>query len=140
MKFLGASPLADARLSFHSSEVFLQKASNNNAPRGGVLNPSYAIKGDQIYQKWNILFAFSVGISILLMKGCLDKIFKQRMGIHGAGFEFRMELTPEKPGMLFIFYNFNEIFFRGKTGKNQTALFQRFFICVIEFISVPMSF
>jgi hypothetical protein len=44
IKILGASPLAYAPLSFHSSEVFLQRVSNNNAPRGGVLNPSYAIR------------------------------------------------------------------------------------------------
>ncbi|OEU49333.1 MAG: hypothetical protein BA866_02185 [Desulfobulbaceae bacterium S5133MH15] len=39
IKILGASPLANARLPFHSSEVFLQRVSNINAPRGGVLNP-----------------------------------------------------------------------------------------------------
>ena len=69
-----------------------------------------------------------------------DKIPEQRVGIHGPGFEFRMKLAAEKPGMIFDFNNLHQILFWREPGKTKAFLFQRFQIRIVEFIPVPVPF
>src|SRR3989304_2975122 len=55
-------------------------------------------------------------------------------------FEFRVELSSEKPWMIFDFYYLNEIFLRIQAAYDHSCLYEIIPVEIIEFISVTMAF
>ena len=65
---------------------------------------------------------------------------EQRMCRIGTGFEFRMELHPDKERMFGKFHRLYESAVGRSSADLHTALFENFAVIVIEFVSVPMPF
>src|SRR6056297_812389 len=59
---------------------------------------------------------------------------------HGSRLELGVELTPQKPGMILEFNNFDQVGFRIDSRADQPALFKLFQIAVVKFKAVAMAF
>jgi hypothetical protein len=80
---------------------------------------------------------FSEGLPIL--QGRLDKAFKERMTIHWARFEFRMELAAQEPGMIFDLDNLDEPAVGRDPAQHHALGGKAFAIVVVEFITMPVA-
>jgi hypothetical protein len=72
-------------------------------------------------------------------EGGADKGGEQRMGIHGSGFEFGMELTPDKVRVVWNFYHLHQAFVWADARQNHAALGEGFAVLVVHFVAVAMS-
>ena len=75
-----------------------------------------------------------------IIESGFDKIPEKRMRIHWTGFEFRMKLTSQKPGMLLQLNDFDQIAMRGDTADLETFFLQAGLKLVVEFVAVTVAF
>ena len=68
-----------------------------------------------------------------------DKALKQRMGDVGLGLEFRMELTADKPRMVFDLDDLHQIPLGIKPRDHQPFLRQLLTIRIVKFITMAMA-
>lgn len=69
-----------------------------------------------------------------------DEGLEQRMGVHGVGFEFGVELTADKPGMIRNLHHFHQRTVGGCAAEDHAVLGQNVLVGVVEFVSVAMAF
>ena len=60
------------------------------------------------------------------------------MRFHRPGFEFRVKLTSQKPGMITNFDDLNQLAIGRDTAETQTGLLQLFFKFIVKLITVAM--
>ena len=75
-----------------------------------------------------------------MLFGCRDKFTEKRMRVHGAGFEFRVELAAQKPGMVGQFHYLHKVSVRRGAAENHAFFRQSFLKFIIEFIAVAVAF
>ena len=69
-----------------------------------------------------------------------DEVSEQRVGLCRSGFELRMKLDPDKPGVVLELDDFNQISVRVNSGGNQSAVFKIGAVSIVEFIAMTGSF
>src|SRR5205823_14866563 len=57
---------------------------------------------------------------LTVLRRSFDESFEQWMAIHRAGFELRMELASEKPGMIFKLDDLNQVSIRRYAARNHS--------------------
>lgn len=62
------------------------------------------------------------------------------MGFERLGFEFRVELTPEEPRMVFDLDHFHQVVIRIFPRDHQSCLCENLLISRIELVAVAMPF
>ena len=60
------------------------------------------------------------------------------MGIYGLGFEFRVELRADKPGMARQFYGFHEVYGNMDAAEDHAAFFEGLAVTVRELVAVTV--
>ena len=70
----------------------------------------------------------------------LHKANEERMRLVRTGFEFGMKLYPYVEVAFGQFHRFHDMSARGRSADGQSRLLKRFFIVVVEFVSVTMPF
>ena len=61
------------------------------------------------------------------------------MRVEGCGLKLWMELTSDKPGMVFYFYHLHELAIRRNAAQNQTVFLEYLVVTVINLISMPVT-
>ena len=74
----------------------------------------------------------------MVFKCCADEIREERMGTVGAGTEFRVELHPHKPRMVFNFDYLDQLFIGGDAREGQARIFKLGPVVVVKFIAVAV--
>src|SRR5258708_7312952 len=67
-----------------------------------------------------------------------DEGGEQRMRLKRFGFEFRMELASQEPGMIRYFADLHVHRIGGLSGDAQTARGQNFFVLAVELVTMPV--
>ncbi len=73
-------------------------------------------------------------------KRCFHESFKQRMRTVGPGFQFRVRLCCDKPGMIRYFDHFDDSSVRGNAAEVHAVIGQGVPIVIIDFVTVAVPF
>src|SRR6266849_3803499 len=75
----------------------------------------------------------------LVFQGGADEGRKERVRLQRLGFEFRMKLAAEEPGMLGRLDDLDVIFVRGAYGNAQARADKRLLVITIKFVTVAVA-
>jgi hypothetical protein len=79
-----------------------------------------AVNPNFLKTKMDGLLLFNLPVARVLER-CGDEAAKQGMGGHGPGFEFRMELASQKPGVIANLYDFHQFPRRSHAGDVESG-------------------
>src|SRR6185369_3278056 len=77
---------------------------------------------------------------VALLFGGADETLEQWVRLHGLGFELRMELTAQIPGMVAEFADLHVRIVRSLAGNLQPRGLQALFVFAIELVAMAMAF
>ena len=69
-----------------------------------------------------------------------DKVPEERMGVIGPGFEFRMKLARDEPGVVFDLDYLHEIPFWVDACKDKAFALHKIPVFIVKLVSMPMAF
>ena len=72
-------------------------------------------------------------------QGGPDVVPEKRMGVHGTGLEFRVELAAQEPGVVPEFDDLHQLAVGGGAGNRQAGGVQFLPVGVVEFVAVPVA-
>jgi hypothetical protein len=61
------------------------------------------------------------------------------MGVRGLRFKLGMELTPDKPGMIFEFDDLHQSLIGGESGEDESRFSQRIQIGIVKPVTVAVT-